>query len=194
MDCLTLLVLRVGQFNQRLCLCRKWPCRWIPHIGPMCCTYLHKVFVNKKSILSKLRELVIDRETRRAAVHRVAKSQTRLSDWTELNWIQSASMETKEKQGLVTGTDNSPICGVLRPPVKISGCWVWSIFRWSEACRGNLRASLFAAWMSLGSFWVTTQRQERSCYGNTSCCDFSKFISNYPTLAYMASRKGHFSS
>ena len=30
--------------------------------------------------LSKLRELVVDRETRRAAVHGVANSRTRLSD------------------------------------------------------------------------------------------------------------------
>ena len=37
--------------------------------------------------LSGLRELVIDREAWRAAIHRVAKSRTRLSDWTELNWI-----------------------------------------------------------------------------------------------------------
>ena len=35
--------------------------------------------------LSELRELVMDREAWRAAIHGVTKSHTQLSDWTELN-------------------------------------------------------------------------------------------------------------
>ena len=36
--------------------------------------------------LRELRELVMDREAWRAAIHGVTKSWTRLRDWTELNW------------------------------------------------------------------------------------------------------------
>ena len=37
--------------------------------------------------LGRLQELVMDREAWRAVAHGIAKSQTRLSEWTELNWI-----------------------------------------------------------------------------------------------------------
>ena len=40
--------------------------------------------------LSQLWELVMYSEARRAMVHGVAKSQTQLSDWTELNWSDNS--------------------------------------------------------------------------------------------------------
>jgi len=39
--------------------------------------------------LGQLRDLVMDRAAWHAVIHGVAKSRTRLSDWTELNWGQT---------------------------------------------------------------------------------------------------------
>ena len=43
--------------------------------------------------LSELQELVMDREAWRAAIHGVTKSQTWLSNWTELNWIDTMEIQ-----------------------------------------------------------------------------------------------------
>ena len=45
--------------------------------------------------LGGLREMVMDREARRAAIHGVAKSRTPLSDWTELKKKSSTSLTAR---------------------------------------------------------------------------------------------------
>ena len=48
------------------------------------------------SDLSELRELVMDREAWRAAIHGVTKSRTRLSNWTELNWSHKIAIKSTD--------------------------------------------------------------------------------------------------
>ena len=43
--------------------------------------------------MGELQELVMDREAWRAVVHGVAKSQTRLSNWTELNYFPAKARQ-----------------------------------------------------------------------------------------------------
>ena len=56
--------------------------------------------------LSEFRELVMDREAWRTAIHGVAKSWTQLRDWIELNWTEfinviNGNFKTQEEKLVV---------------------------------------------------------------------------------------------
>ena len=72
--------------------------------------------------LSELRELVMDRETWRAAIHGVAKSRTRLSDWTELNWMSLLSnMLSRFVIGFLPGSSSSVSHSVMSNSLRPKG-------------------------------------------------------------------------
>ena len=65
--------------------------------------------------LSEFQELVMDREAWRAVIHRVTKSRTWLSDWTEVNWRQ-------KNQNFI------PVLSKELYKVYISTLWILNIY------------------------------------------------------------------
>ena len=75
--------------------------------------------------LSKLQEFVMDREAWRADIHGVAKSQTQLSYWTELNW---SSVRLHWTQGSKMPRDRWKLVAFTHLLVQFPACSLYMLW------------------------------------------------------------------
>ena len=119
--------------------------------------------------LSELRELVMDREAWRAAVHGVTKSRTRLSDWTEL---MAESAFPISKPCLLYVVQSHLTVSSNRWATVLSKCWHFSVNAddsvkryWEKCLCFNMILIRHGLWLSL-LMWITEGNETATFFKN----------------------------
>ena len=123
--------------------------------------------------LGELRELVMDREVRCAAIHGVTKSQTRLSDWTELN---SAYKLNEQGDNIQPWYIPFPILNLSIVPCLVLTVASWATYRfpWRQVRWSGISVS----WRVFHSLLWSTQSK-----AFLSQWTWSRYFSGIPLLS-----------
>ena len=140
--------------------------------------------------LSELQESVMDKEVWHAAIHGVAKSRTRLSNWTELNWTGGALLWSS---GNVLELDGSGYTTCEPTEATEFYMLLWLILRYvnSTSINGLLnRVNVFLfplfpehSFLSRGNQWMSFF-SEIFCVQKIHILSFLSFSMNYKCTVF----------